>query len=215
MILSKVCFFPDKTEWCSFHKIPDFSSSHCVKGCFIEHLFGNAPICVSTILECNCCRIYRYVAAPKVRLWWGCHFTDSFGNKKTGNFHMGGGGGGGLVWAMPSQASRTFYSLLCGAYMAGEGAPILAPICVCSHCVLLGKMSGCAWLAPKISPLYWSGGPFYSFPTIGWCWSTNNILSPLANIVDGWAPLNHLPLVDIGGPTTFNLLYLSLLMVVD
>jgi hypothetical protein len=31
-----------------------------MKGCFIVHLFGNALIG----LECNCCRILRYVAAP-------------------------------------------------------------------------------------------------------------------------------------------------------
>jgi hypothetical protein len=28
------------------------------------NLFGNAPICASTVLECNCCRIHRYIAAP-------------------------------------------------------------------------------------------------------------------------------------------------------
>ncbi len=34
------------------------------KGSFILHLFGNALICASTVLECSCCRIPRYVAAP-------------------------------------------------------------------------------------------------------------------------------------------------------
>ncbi len=28
------------------------------------HLLGNALICASTVLECSCCRIHRYVAAP-------------------------------------------------------------------------------------------------------------------------------------------------------
>jgi hypothetical protein len=28
------------------------------------HLLGNAPICSSTVLECSCCRILRYVAGP-------------------------------------------------------------------------------------------------------------------------------------------------------
>ncbi len=28
------------------------------------HLFRNALICASTVLECSCCRIHRYVAAP-------------------------------------------------------------------------------------------------------------------------------------------------------
>jgi hypothetical protein len=28
------------------------------------HLLRNALICASTVLECNCCRIHRYVAAP-------------------------------------------------------------------------------------------------------------------------------------------------------
>jgi hypothetical protein len=31
---------------------------------FKVHLFGNAPICAITVLECSCCRIHRYVAAP-------------------------------------------------------------------------------------------------------------------------------------------------------
>ncbi len=34
------------------------------------HLFGNAPICASTVLECSCCRIHRNVAAPKI------HYTE-------------------------------------------------------------------------------------------------------------------------------------------
>ncbi len=34
------------------------------KGCFIVHLFGNAPICASIVLECSCCKIHCYVAAP-------------------------------------------------------------------------------------------------------------------------------------------------------
>jgi len=34
------------------------------KGCFIERLFWNALKCASTVLECSCCKIHRYVAAP-------------------------------------------------------------------------------------------------------------------------------------------------------
>ncbi len=34
------------------------------KGCFIVHLFWNAMIWASTVLECSCWRINRYVAAP-------------------------------------------------------------------------------------------------------------------------------------------------------
>jgi hypothetical protein len=34
------------------------------KGCFIVRLFLNALKCASTVLECRCCRIHRYVAAP-------------------------------------------------------------------------------------------------------------------------------------------------------
>ncbi len=33
----------------------------------IVHLFGNAPICASTVLECSCCRIHRSVAAPNIQ----------------------------------------------------------------------------------------------------------------------------------------------------
>ncbi len=40
------------------------------KGCFIVHLFGNAPICASSVLECSCCRIHRYVAAPLHPCCW-------------------------------------------------------------------------------------------------------------------------------------------------
>ncbi len=28
------------------------------------HLFGKSPIYASTVLECSCCKIHRYVAAP-------------------------------------------------------------------------------------------------------------------------------------------------------
>jgi hypothetical protein len=67
MILSKSCLFSDRNEWCSFHKIPDFSCSHCVKIAFYsafvwkcidmcKHRFGvqlleNPPLCRSTILQ--------------------------------------------------------------------------------------------------------------------------------------------------------------------
>ncbi len=34
------------------------------KCCFIVHLFGNAPVFASIVLECSCRRIHRYVAAP-------------------------------------------------------------------------------------------------------------------------------------------------------
>jgi hypothetical protein len=80
----------------------------------------------------------------------------------------------------------------------------------------------------KISPLYYSGGAFYSFPVplvdgrgpirlgiveekvifphhaIGYWLRTNGQIIPL-----------HLPLVDTGVPTTFYLLHLTLLMVED
>ncbi len=60
----KKFFFHERTEWCSFHKIPDFSCTSYVKKVFLVHLFENALICGSTVLECSCCRIHRYVAAP-------------------------------------------------------------------------------------------------------------------------------------------------------
>jgi hypothetical protein len=42
-----------------------FPDSRCVKKeCFIVHLFYIALICASTVLECSCSRIYRYVAEP-------------------------------------------------------------------------------------------------------------------------------------------------------
>jgi hypothetical protein len=56
-IVQKFGFFPDRTEWWSFHKFPDFSCSRCMKS-----WIGNAPICASTVLECSCFRIHRYVA---------------------------------------------------------------------------------------------------------------------------------------------------------
>jgi hypothetical protein len=162
MILSKVCFFPDKTEWCSFHKIPDFSSSHCVKGCFIEHLFGNAPICVSSILECNCCRIYRYVAAPKVRLCEGVTLQTLLGTKKNGNFHMGGGGAS-LSHAKPNLKDVLLFALwpLLAPTWQGRGRLnwrlyVYVPIVCCWE-----KMSGCTWHQDFTITLVW--GPFYSF----------------------------------------------------
>ncbi len=58
------CFFPDRTEWVGFHKIPDFSCSCCVKRMFYsafvwkcthmcKHRFGvqlleNPSLCRST-----------------------------------------------------------------------------------------------------------------------------------------------------------------------
>ncbi len=63
--LSKSLFFPSRTKWCSFYKNPDFSCSCCVERVLcVVYLFGNAPICASTVLECSCCRTHRYVAAP-------------------------------------------------------------------------------------------------------------------------------------------------------
>ena len=38
------------------------------KGCFIVRLFWNTLKCASTVLECSCCRIHRYVAAPQVHM---------------------------------------------------------------------------------------------------------------------------------------------------
>ncbi len=35
-----------------------------MKKVFLVRVFGNAPICASTVLECSCCRIDRNVAAP-------------------------------------------------------------------------------------------------------------------------------------------------------
>ncbi len=64
MILSKRFFFPNRTEWCSFHKIPNFLCSRCVKRVFYsvfvwkctdkcKHRFGvqllqNPQLCSST-----------------------------------------------------------------------------------------------------------------------------------------------------------------------
>ncbi len=54
MVLSDVVFIKIQT----FHVAVEW------KGCFILLLLGNAPICPSTVLECSCCKIHRYVAAP-------------------------------------------------------------------------------------------------------------------------------------------------------
>ncbi len=43
-----------------FIKFQTFQIAFVWKGCFIVHLFGNAPMCASTVLECSCCRIHRY-----------------------------------------------------------------------------------------------------------------------------------------------------------
>ncbi len=71
MVLSKFnivkkFFFPDRTKWCIFHNIPDFSCNRCVKREFYsalvwkctdmcKHGFGvqllqNPPLCSSTLI---------------------------------------------------------------------------------------------------------------------------------------------------------------------
>jgi hypothetical protein len=50
------------------------------KGYFIDHLFGNAPICASTVLECSCSRIHRYEAAQYLHIIvfrWAFKMYDS------------------------------------------------------------------------------------------------------------------------------------------
>jgi hypothetical protein len=59
-IVKKVCFF--QTEQSDVIFINLFLAN-VWKGCFIVHLLGNALIRASTVLERNCCRIHRYVAA--------------------------------------------------------------------------------------------------------------------------------------------------------
>jgi hypothetical protein len=54
----KVYFF--QTELSDVVFINDHTL-HVWKGWFIVNLFGNAPICASTVLECSFCRIHRYV----------------------------------------------------------------------------------------------------------------------------------------------------------
>jgi hypothetical protein len=60
----KVSFFQTKQNDVVFIRIKSFHIAVLCKGYFIVHVFGNAPICASTVLECSCCGIHRYVAAP-------------------------------------------------------------------------------------------------------------------------------------------------------
>ncbi len=59
-------FFSNRTEWCSFHKIPDFSCSCCVKRVFYSAFVWKCTGMCKHHLECSCCKIHRYVAAPTV-----------------------------------------------------------------------------------------------------------------------------------------------------
>ncbi len=63
IILKKVYFFQTEQNDVVFINFQNF---HVRKRCFMVHLFGNAPISASTVLECSCCRIHRNIAAPCV-----------------------------------------------------------------------------------------------------------------------------------------------------
>ncbi len=59
----KVFFF--RKEWCSFHKIPDFSCSRCVKRIFNSAFDWKCAEIHCTVLECSCSRIHRNDRHPK------------------------------------------------------------------------------------------------------------------------------------------------------
>ncbi len=74
--VKKFAFFPYRTEWCNFHKFPDFSCSRCVKKVFYSafvwkctdvcnHRFGvqllqNPPLCSSTSSRGARCKKYLH-----------------------------------------------------------------------------------------------------------------------------------------------------------
>ncbi len=67
------------------------------------HLFGNAPICASTVLECSSCRIHRNVAAARGhrgRDEVHCNFL------RDGNYSEGDGR------APPTLTSRGYFSIM-------------------------------------------------------------------------------------------------------
>jgi hypothetical protein len=70
IISQKVSFFQTEQNDDVFIKFQTFHVPVVWKGCFIVHLFGNAPICASIVLECSCCRIHCYVAAPLHSCCW-------------------------------------------------------------------------------------------------------------------------------------------------
>jgi hypothetical protein len=75
MLLSKSFFFPDRKELCTIHKFQTFHVAvGCVKRVFSVHLFGNAPICASTIwsavvAESPLCSSTVH-AVHSVQTWW-------------------------------------------------------------------------------------------------------------------------------------------------
>jgi hypothetical protein len=80
-IVKKFVFFMTEQSDVVFIKFQTFHVAVMCKGCFLVHLFINAPICASTVLECSCCRIHRYVAAPKPIVLYGPHTCISiYGN---------------------------------------------------------------------------------------------------------------------------------------
>ncbi len=112
------------------------------KGCFKLHLFGNAPICASTVLECSCCKIHRSVAAPLYHRFQNSWVDGRIQTKRT------------------SLSDRSFNMIM---FMKGNPQLILCLLFVfwlmtISDCPLLGQSanglnfydgSGCSLLAIK------------------------------------------------------------------
>jgi hypothetical protein len=66
-IVKKFVFFPTEQSDVVFINFQTFQVA-VVKRVFYSALFGNAPICASTVLECSLSRIHRYVAAPSFHI---------------------------------------------------------------------------------------------------------------------------------------------------
>ncbi len=103
-------------------------------------------ITARTVLECTCCRIHRYVAAPKVRCGERVSLLQTLlGTKKLATFTWGGGAS--LSQTKPSLKDVLLFALwpLLAPTWQGRGRLywrlyVYVPIVCCWE-----KMSGCTW----------------------------------------------------------------------
>jgi hypothetical protein len=94
-------------------------------------------ITASTVLECTCCRILRYVAAPKDRCVEGVTLQTLLGTKKLATFTWGGGAS--LSQAKPNLKDVLLFALW-RLHGRGGGAYTGAYMCMFPLCVV-GKKS--------------------------------------------------------------------------
>ncbi len=132
----KVCVFQTEQSDVVFIKFQTFHVAIVWKRWFTVHLFGNTLICASTVLECSCCRIHRYVAAPFLPLS-GVHsiMMEKFSQ----------GGEGGDARPPPVTISTIKYKVV--VYTTAERAGTLPYFCSTPIYSLWSLLRGWEWAA--------------------------------------------------------------------